>query len=143
MHSSHLIRQDLVKDNPPKYPSCSNCEADLCPSHSNLHHLSPQYINRQLNLLQQNRNLLVTKNVLPGRVSQSQESLYVTDTQGRPYFFRNSDMNLNASSNNHVMKNSRNLVRLNKMRLSRSEDSLNNLQVREMGECGEKRHPKN
>ncbi|XP_018567900.1 uncharacterized protein LOC108908352 [Anoplophora glabripennis] len=130
LHSSHINRQD----NPPKYPSCSNCEADLCPSHSNLHHLSPQYINKQLNLLQHNKNLIITKNVLPVRVSQSQESLtYLSEMQNRPCFYRNSDLNLNGSSNNHIMKNSRNLVRLNKMRLSRSEDSLNDLQVRELG----------
>ncbi|KAJ8913751.1 hypothetical protein NQ315_007468 [Exocentrus adspersus] len=125
LHSSHLMnRQDFASKD--KYSSCSNCEADLCPSHSNLHHLSPHYINKQLNLLQQNRNLVITK------VSHSQESLNYPASETRHYFYRNSDMNLNAN-NNYVMKNSRNLVRLNRMRLSRSEDSLNDLQGRELG----------
>ncbi|XP_001808976.2 uncharacterized protein LOC100141756 [Tribolium castaneum] len=85
--------------------SCRSCEADLCPSHSNLHHLSPQYINKQLNLIQ-------NKNPLTKRTSLSQESLrYIPET----HFYQ------------EQIKNSRNLVRLNKMRLCKSEDSLNDV----------------
>ncbi|XP_023014396.2 uncharacterized protein [Leptinotarsa decemlineata] len=131
--SPHLARQDY-NDPSGKFPSCSNCEADLCPSHSNLHHLSPQYINKQLNLLQHSHNLMLTKRSTPEmRMAHSQESLnFIPELQNRQLFCRNSDLGLN-SGNNLVMKSSRNLLRLNKMRLSRSEDSLNELQVRELG----------
>ncbi|KAJ8973018.1 hypothetical protein NQ317_004616 [Molorchus minor] len=130
LHSSHLSRVEF-SDTVQKFPSCGNCEADLCPSHSNLHHLSPHYVNKHLNL-HQGPGLLPSRNGAPSRVSQSQESLtYLPTGQDKQCFYRNSDMNLNGGTN-HVMKNSRNLVRLNKMRLSRSEDSLNELQ-REFG----------
>lgn len=164
-----------------KFPSCTSCELDLCPSHSNLHHLTPSYINKQLNLLQehnsnsiqhtqtmtchnkpQNQNLhlkdygiqqkhsipsiplldgnlfnrgrqmFITKKVLPNRVSHSQESLDLLNENHDNYYHRNSDMGLNMIINNNSRKSSRSLARLNRLRLSRSEDSLNDLEIREM-----------
>lgn len=165
-----------------KFPSCTSCELDLCPSHSNLHHLTPSYINKQLNLLQQQssnsiknsqnmvcqnkqnqnlhlkeygiqqkhsipsiplldrnlfnrgREMFITKKVLPNRVSHSQESLDLLNENHDPYYHRNSDMGLNMIINNSARKSSRSLARLNRLRLSRSEDSLNDLEVREMSE---------
>ncbi|KAJ8957935.1 hypothetical protein NQ318_001932 [Aromia moschata] len=142
LHSSHLSRQVEFSDNPPKmFPSCGNCQADQCPSHSNLHHLSPHYINEQLNLLQLARNVhqqpLANHNPLAlARATQSQESLNylgVKNDLGR-FFSGSSEANLRADSTQPqcVRNNSRNLVRLNRLRLSRSEDSLTGLQ-REFG----------
>ncbi|CAH1962910.1 unnamed protein product, partial [Acanthoscelides obtectus] len=152
LHSSHLNRQDYC-ENFPKVPSCSNCEADLCPSHSNLHHLSPHYINKQLNLLQQQQpsplqrssnllhasflqqNGMLLKKSLPDRVSYSQESLnYVPEKQAKDYFYRNSDLALGGLGNNpaNLSSSARNLLKLNKMRLSKSEDSLDDLQIKEI-----------
>lgn len=177
LHSSVLNRHELHKS-AAKFPSCTSCELDLCPSHSNLHHLSPSYINKQLNLMQQNSNppktnpnilsqnaqqshnlllkdysmlqqkrsvptlegnlfhggrqMFVTKKVLPNRASYSQESLDLLQENHDHFYHRNSDMGLNMLVNNNVVKNSRNLARLNRMRLSRSEDSLNDLEVREL-----------
>ncbi|KAH0809853.1 hypothetical protein GEV33_012938 [Tenebrio molitor] len=119
----HMRRHDFFDHScqpqapPPEVYACRSCETDLCPSHSNLHHLSPQYINKQLNLMQ-NSNLLLNKNpMLVKRTSLSQESLrYIPENQAVYH---------QDQINNPVMKNSRNLVRLNKMRLCKSEDSLN------------------
>lgn len=177
LHSTLLNRQEMNKSTP-KFPSCTSCELDLCPSHSNLHHLTPSYINKQLNLLQpsnsskhaqnlsgqikQNQNLhlkdygmvqqkhsiplldgnlfyrgrqmFINKKVLPNRVSHSQESLDLLNDNRDNYYHRNSDMGLNMLVNQNPLRSSRNLARLNRMRLSRSEDSLNDLDVREMGE---------
>ncbi|KAG5900088.1 hypothetical protein JTB14_016058 [Gonioctena quinquepunctata] len=134
--SPHLTHRHYFAEQPAKFPSCSNCEADLCPSHSNLHHLSPQYINKQLNLLQlQHNNLLLAKRSTPDiRMAHSQESLnFVPEMQNRQLqYCRNSDLGLDGGLNDRVTKSSRNLARLNKTRLSRSEDSLNDLQVREL-----------
>lgn len=179
LHSTLLNRQELNKSTP-KFPSCTSCELDLCPSHSNLHHLTPSYINKQLNLLQQpsnvakhnqnlacqskqlnqnlhlkdygipqqkhniplldgnlfyrGRQMFINKKVLPNRVSHSQESLDLLNDNRDNYYHRNSDMGLNMLVNQNALRSSRNLARLNRMRLSRSEDSLNDLEVREMGE---------
>lgn len=100
--------------------TCRSCEADLCPSHSNLHHLSPHYINKKLNLIQ-NNNVLINKNpLLVKRTSLSQESLSLIQEHQPMYQHQQEPMN-------PVIKNSRNLVRLNKMRLCKSEDSLTEL----------------
>lgn len=55
---------------------------------------------------------------------------------GDNVFYHRSEMNiaspsfnLKANLNNHMIKNSRNLVRLNKMRLSRSEESLTDFHI--------------
>lgn len=179
LHSSILNRQELHKSTP-KFPSCTSCELDLCPSHSNLHHLTPSYINKQLNLLQQSANparpsqniaypnqqqahnvplkdysmlqqkhniplldgnlfhrgrqMFVARKVLPNRVSHSQESLDLLQENHEQFFHRNSDMGLNMLVDNRAVRNSRNLARLNRTRLSRSEDSLDELEVRALGE---------
>lgn len=57
LHSSHLKRRDLDATLPQKYPSCPNCQADQCPSHSDLHHLmTPQYVHRKLSFLDAAQN---------------------------------------------------------------------------------------
>uniref|UniRef100_A0AAR5Q4D5 G-protein coupled receptors family 1 profile domain-containing protein n=1 Tax=Dendroctonus ponderosae TaxID=77166 RepID=A0AAR5Q4D5_DENPD len=186
LHSSHLKRRDLDGAAPHQYSSCPNCQADQCPSHSDLHHLmTPQYVHRKLSFLdaaqnnvfasngerrpdaglemptQQtglfmgNRRLQNTQNslqrnqirietnrqknpVTQKRLSQSQESInrLYESRIGGSIFYHKSDMNvskpsfnLNADLNQHMIRNSRNLLRLNKMRLSRSEDSLTDIQV--------------
>ncbi|XP_060533781.1 uncharacterized protein LOC132706452 isoform X2 [Cylas formicarius] len=189
LHSSYINRRDLDALPPEKYPSCSNCEADQCPSHSDLHHLSPQYVSRKLSLLQASQNNIYPNNekrnldggygamqnpqncVFMGnrmlhhrnsilhssngilenanrqkhgnmankRLSQSQESinhLFYSDggVKGNKMdlFSHKSEMNVtnfNLDDNCNMIRNSRNLIRLNKMRLSRSEDSLAGLQV--------------
>lgn len=112
-----LRRQEYFDHAYHKPYTCRSCEADLCPSHSNLHHLSPQYINEKLNLIQ-NNNILINKNpLLVKRTSLSQESLSLIQEQQPMY----------QEPVNPVIKNSRNLVRLNKMRLCKSEDSLTEL----------------
>lgn len=101
LHSNHLKQVAQLS------PACLNCEMDSCPSHSNLHHLSPHYVNKKLHLMPQNNVLM------PNRMSVSEETLHPAIVYHRP----------------NVMKSSRNLVRLNRMRLSKSEDSLNDLQI--------------
>ncbi|CAH1132764.1 unnamed protein product [Ceutorhynchus assimilis] len=189
LHSSHLSRRDMESSPPHKYASCTNCQMDQCPSHSDLHHLSPQYVQRKLSFLHAsqnnvfasngenklqggdgnnidilanhqnglfvgNRRLQNTQNSLTRnqirietnrqrshkRLSQSQESinhLYFgnpgTDAKiGDNIFYHRSDMNIsspNFNSNNDMFKSSRKLLRLNQMRLSRSEDSLTDIQL--------------
>ncbi|CAG9860924.1 unnamed protein product [Phyllotreta striolata] len=134
-------------DVPTKFPSCSTCKTDLCPSHSNLHHLSTSYINKQLNqqLNQLNQfncqlksdaalnspalhfNLLNQKSMVD-RIVHSQESLHAApNVEQDRVFQRNFDFKLNSQA----VKNSRNIMRMNQMRLSRSEDSLNELHAKE------------
>lgn len=205
LHSSHLSRRDLESTPPQNYSGCTNCKVDQCPSHSDLHHLSPQYVHRKLSFLQASQNnvfslngerktgesnlqninnhqncmfvgnkrLQNTQNSLKRnqillenskhrnfpyaankRLSQSQESinhLYYNigeprDTKIGDVFYHRSDMNiaspnfnLNANLNNHMIKNSRNLVRINKMRLSRSEDSLTDIQFESPNEVPQNR----
>ncbi|XP_072381819.1 uncharacterized protein [Diabrotica undecimpunctata] len=170
-HTSLLShRHDLI-DHPQKFPSCSNCEADLCPSHSNLHHLSTSYINKQLNQLSQFKpaqlnqspfkqtqfsqsnqlnsiqnsppfgqnhlnllqlNLMSQKPQLE-RISHSHDSLHtVQEVENTQTFFGDAEMKINLGSSSQAVKSSRNLIRLHKMRLSRSEDSLNDLQIKEI-----------
>ncbi|KAK9874208.1 hypothetical protein WA026_002564 [Henosepilachna vigintioctopunctata] len=109
LHTSHLKRPDMPVFN------CPNCEADLCPSHSNLHHLSPGYINKKLNALHQNNTLFQH---IPLRNTVSHESLNLSNIDENPVFIAP------AITNSSILKNSRNLVRLNRMKLSKSEDSL-------------------
>ncbi|KAL1501281.1 hypothetical protein ABEB36_006631 [Hypothenemus hampei] len=185
LHSSHLSRRDF--DSIQNYSNCSNCVTDHCPSHSDLHHLSPQHVQRKLSFLQasrnnvfalngerKNKNLAMYENcvfvgnrrlqntqnslqrnqirmeicrqrnpVTQKRLSQSQESinhLYYSAEDPRindNIYYHKSDMNisrpnfnLNVDMNNHMVnRNSKSFLRLNKMRLSRSEESLSNLQV--------------
>ncbi|KAL3272265.1 hypothetical protein HHI36_022746 [Cryptolaemus montrouzieri] len=112
LHSSHLKRPDMSIFN------CQNCETDLCPSHSNLHHLSPDYINKKLNALHQN-NIVFQQ--APLRSTMSHESLSLSNIEENPVY-------VSSVANNSILKNSRNLVRLNRIKLSRSEDSLSELQ---------------
>ncbi|XP_066255530.1 uncharacterized protein [Euwallacea similis] len=176
LHSSHLHRRDL-EENPlqkKKYSSCTNCSMDHCPSHSDLHHLTPQRVQRKLSFLQVSQNnvfacngerkeaqssclfvgnkrLQNTQNSLqrnqirllensrlrsPGkRLSQSQESInHLFFENGTGYklgdtmVYHNSDINV-SSPHQRLMNN--NLLRLNKMRLSRSEDSIKDIQILE------------
>lgn len=96
--------------------NCPNCETDQCPSHSNLHHLSPNYINQKLNTLHQNNMTFQ----LPLRNTISHESLSINNIEENPLY-------VSSAANNSILKNSRNLVRLNRMKLSKSEDSLSDI----------------
>lgn len=195
LHSSHLNRRDLETSSD-NFTNCTSCEADQCPSHSDLHHLSPQYVHRKLSFLeasqnnvfslnreikndehknqrlvpnhknclfagsrsfQNPQNLFQQTNVLVDtnrqkqlvnfnnrRLSQSQESINHLYFDGRinrgdniaeNLFHHRSDMNitrptfnLDSQLNSQMIKNSKNMLRLNKMRLSRSEESLNGIQ---------------
>lgn len=109
------FQMDCQHHQQPQEPySCRSCEMDVCASQSNLHHLSPLYMNKQLGLLQQQNNFLI-KSPLTKRTSLSQESLRCQQAEQYQY------------SENPVIKNSRNLLRLNKMRLFKSEESLNEI----------------
>ncbi|XP_044763228.1 uncharacterized protein LOC123320109 [Coccinella septempunctata] len=110
LHTSHLKRPDMPVFN------CPNCETDQCPSHSNLHHLSPNYINQKLNALHQN-NMTFQQ---PLRNTVSHESLTINNIEENPVY-------VSSATNCSILKNSRNLVRLNRMKLSKSEDSLSEI----------------
>ncbi|XP_050299454.1 uncharacterized protein LOC126738256 [Anthonomus grandis grandis] len=192
LHSSHLNRRDIESTTPQKYSNCSNCEADQCLSHSDLHHLTPQHVHRKLSFLSNsqttvfnsgrklhgtngskeieilpnhqnclfvgNKRLQNTQNSLQRnqirietnrrnhiaqkRLSQSQESINHLFYEGKPdikmadLIYHRSDINISSPGynidvniNQQMIKNSRNLLRLNKMRLSRSEDSLTDIQM--------------
>lgn len=60
LHSSHLSRRDSSL--PQKVSSCSNCSMDQCPSHSDLHHLTPQKVQRKLSFLQASQNNVFASN---------------------------------------------------------------------------------
>ncbi|XP_045469245.1 uncharacterized protein LOC123676947 [Harmonia axyridis] len=117
LHTSHLKRPDMPLFN------CPNCETDQCPSHSNLHHLSPNYINQKLNALHQNNMVFQP---LPLRNTISHESLGINNIEENPVY-------VSSGLNNSILKNSRNLVRLNRMKLSKSEDSLSEIKMSASG----------
>ncbi|KAF7278716.1 hypothetical protein GWI33_008092 [Rhynchophorus ferrugineus] len=154
LHSSHLSRRDTEIIPTQTFTGCSNCEEDQCPSHSDLHHLSPEYVHRRREVMPTRfRRFPIIKaifslrhfvNFANRRLSQSQESinhLYYegnlpnVNKMGQNQFQHRSDLNiprtnfnLNNNFNAHMIKNTRNLLRLNNMRLSRSEESLGELQ---------------
>ncbi|XP_057667330.1 uncharacterized protein LOC130900624 [Diorhabda carinulata] len=157
-HTSLLSNRHDFIENPQKFQSCGNCETDLCPSHSNLHHLSTSYINKQLNQLNQfkpieNRQINPNNHLTPinsqnsarydsnqfvqnrdtrrERISHSEESIH-TAANNEYTFHKNSDFNGNLHDNKQDVRNSTNLFRVNNMRLSRSEDSLNDLDIKQI-----------
>lgn len=85
------------------------------------------------NFFHRKHHRCVTKKSLPNRVSQSQESLDLLHVNHDYVRHRNSDMGLNMLVKNNLTDSCKCSTRPNRMSLSRSEDSLNNLKVREFG----------